>query len=186
MQQLNAIVNCGMTCTLRMATVADAELIADISRQTFYETFAPDNDPADMQLFLDQQFTRGRLMLEVGRPELQFILAYQDGEVAGYVKLREGKKQAGIHGSSLEIARLYAFEKFIGKGVGSQLMAESLRIAREKGKEWVWLGVWEHNKRAIAFYERWGFRKFAECDFLLGRDNQRDWLLKRRTEEKKG
>jgi ribosomal protein S18 acetylase RimI-like enzyme len=171
-----------MTCTLRTATAADALLIADISRQTFSETFAADNDPADMQLFFEQQFTRGRLMLEVGRPELHFVLAYVGEEVAGYVKLREGKKQEGIPGNSLEIARLYALKKYIGAGVGAKLMAESLRLAQEQGKEWVWLGVWERNARAIAFYERWGFEKFSECDFLLGRDVQRDWLMKRRIE----
>jgi ribosomal protein S18 acetylase RimI-like enzyme len=171
-----------MICTLRTATAADATLIADISRQTFYDSFAADNDPADMQLFLDQQFTRGRLMLEVGRPELQFLLAYVGDEVAGYVKLRDSKTPAGFDGPALEIARLYAVEKFIGKGVGAALMTESLRIAREMNKSWVWLGVWERNARAIAFYERWGFEKFGTCDFLLGRDNQHDWLMRRRVD----
>ncbi|TCJ14031.1 N-acetyltransferase [Flaviaesturariibacter flavus] len=168
-----------MTCTIRTATVADAELIADISRQTFYDTFAPDNDPADMQLFLEQQFTRGRLLLEVGRPGLTFLIASVNRSVAGYVKLRDARPPAGVGGAALEIARLYALKDFIGKGVGAALMGESLRIAGALQKKWVWLGVWERNARAIAFYERWGFEKFGECDFLLGRDVQRDWLMKR-------
>src|SRR5687768_8275887 len=92
-RQRCTFVNCAMTCTLRTASAADAALIADISRQTFSETFAADNKPEDMKLFLDEQFTRGRLMLEVGRPEHHFILAYVGEDVAGYVKLREGKKQ---------------------------------------------------------------------------------------------
>ncbi|MDB6136906.1 MAG: family N-acetyltransferase [Verrucomicrobiales bacterium] len=169
-----------MTCTLRKATIADAELIADMSRQTFYDTFAADNDPADMQLFLNEQFTRGRLLIEVGRPGLEFILAYVGSEVAGYLKLRDARPPAGIDGPALEVARLYALKNFIGKGIGAALIEESLRIAAGKGKEWIWLGVWERNARAIAFYERWGFEKFSECDFLLGHDKQRDWLMKRR------
>ncbi|GAB4093804.1 GNAT family N-acetyltransferase [Flaviaesturariibacter terrae] len=170
-----------MTLRLRTATVHDAELIADISRKTFYDTFAADNSTEDMDLFLTQQFTRGRLMLEVGRPELRFVLAYIGNEVAGYMKLREAKPPPALgSGSALEIARLYAAKEFIGKGVGAALMTEGIRVAAERSKEWVWLGVWEHNARAIGFYQRWGFEKFGECDFLLGTDTQRDWLMKRR------
>lgn len=169
-----------MPCTLRTATVRDAELIADLSRKTFYDSFAPDNSAEDMELFLTQQFTRGKLLLEVGRPELQFLLAYVDGTVAGYAKLRNGKppKELGSD-SALEIARLYAEQAYIGQGVGAALMGESIRIAQAAGKEWVWLGVWQRNARAIAFYQRWGFEVFGECDFLLGRDVQRDWLMRK-------
>jgi ribosomal protein S18 acetylase RimI-like enzyme len=168
-----------MTCNIRLATVRDAELVAKISQLTFVESFAADNTPEDMELFLTQQFTRGRLMLEVGKPELDFLLAYVEDELAGYAKLRDGKAPAEIKGKALEIARLYANKAFIGKGVGAQLMAACIRMAEEKKKQWVWLGVWEHNQRAIAFYERWGFVKFGECDFLLGTDLQRDWLMKK-------
>lgn len=170
-----------MTFTLRTATAADATLVADISRQTFYDAFAADNTPEDMALFLNEQFTRGRLMLEVGRPGLHFILAYDGPTVAAYAKLRDGKTPPALGSSNaLEIARLYACTPYIGRGAGRALMAESLRIAGERGKDWVWLGVWEHNQRAIDFYSAWGFEKFDECDFLLGTDVQRDWLMRRK------
>ena len=166
--------------SLRYATSNDAILIADISRQTFYDTFAADNSEENMKKFLDEQFTKGRLMLEVGDPENIFLLAYDETTVAGYVKLRNGKKLAALNGAaSMEIARLYVIKDFIGKGVGKWLMQASLEIAREKNKEVVWLGVWERNQRAIHFYTAWGFQKFDECDFLLGNDLQRDWLMKK-------
>ena len=169
-----------MSLTLRRATKDDAALIADISRQTFYDTFAADNTEEDMAKFLNEQFTKGRLMLEVGAPENLFLLAYCDDEIAGYVKLREGKKLAALNGmASLEIARIYVLKDFLRKGVGKLLMQASLDIAKERGKEVVWLGVWEHNQRAIAFYTAWGFEKFGEVDFLLGDDLQRDWLMKK-------
>ena len=170
----------GAGFSLRYATTNDAVLIADISRQTFYDTFAADNTEANMQKFLDEQFTKGRLMLEVGVPENIFLLAYYENNIAGYVKLREGKKLAGLLGkASMEIARLYVIKEFIGKGLGKLLMQASLNIAAEKNKEVVWLGVWERNQRAIRFYTAWGFQKFDECDFLLGNDLQRDWLMKK-------
>jgi diamine N-acetyltransferase len=166
--------------SLRYATTDDAALIADISRQTFYDTFAADNTEADMQKFLNEQFTKGRLMLEVGAPENIFLLAIQENNIAGYVKLREGKKLAALkNAASMEIARLYVLKEFIGKGVGKLLMQASLDIAKEKNKEVVWLGVWERNQKAITFYTAFGFQKFDECDFLLGNDLQRDWLMKK-------
>jgi ribosomal protein S18 acetylase RimI-like enzyme len=64
--------------------------------------------------------------------------------------------------------------------VGKLLMQESITIGREKGKDIIWLGVWEKNQRAINFYSSWGFEKFGECDFLLGDDMQRDWLMKKK------
>lgn len=170
----------GMNITLRYATTEDAALVADISRQTFYDTFAADNTPENMDKFLNEQFTRGKLMLEVGRAENIFLLAYCNDAVAGYLKLREGKKLAALQpASTLEIARLYVVKDFIGKGIGKQLMQAAIDIAQQKEKDAVWLGVWEHNQRAIAFYTAWGFEKFDEVDFLLGDDRQRDWLMKK-------
>lgn len=169
-----------MDFTLRYATRDDAELIADISQQTFYDTFAADNTEEDMAKFLNEQFTKGKLMIEVGSPENSFLLAYSGADVAGYLKLREGKKLTALEGKeALEIARIYAVKEFIGKGVGRLLMQAALDIARQKGKDVVWLGVWERNHRAIAFYTSWGFEKFDECDFLLGDDLQRDWLMRK-------
>ena len=170
----------GGAVVLRYATREDAELIADISRQTFYDTFAADNTEEDMAKFLNEQFTKGRLMLEVGSPENIFLLAYCDGEVAGYLKLREGKKLVQLQGAAaMEIARIYVVKEFLGKGVGKQLMQAAIDLAKQKEKEVIWLGVWERNQRAIAFYSSWGFQKFGEVNFLLGDDLQRDWLMKK-------
>ena len=169
-----------MNVSLRFATRKDAVLVADLSRQTFYETFAAQNAKEDMDKFMEHQFTRGRLIMEVGAKENTFLLAYVDEEVAGYVKLRDGKrpKSLGID-PALEIARLYCTNKFIGRGIGKQLMQRSIDFARQKGKKYVWLGVWEKNQRAIDFYTAWGFATFDETEFLLGNDLQRDYLMKR-------
>ena len=170
-----------MNLTIRYATEKDAVLIADISRQTFYETFAPVNTKADMDIFMNVQFTKGRLMLEVGQPENIFLLAYQDTEIAGYVKLRDSRLPKGLNSkNTLEIARLYAMPAMIGKGVGQALMQKSIDIALEKKKDAIWLGVWKENKKAIEFYTRWGFTIFGECDFILGNDLQKDWLMKKK------
>ncbi len=170
-----------MNFFIREATKEDGVLIADISRQTFYATFAADNTKEDMEKFMREQFTRGKLILEVGRPGNYFFIAHLNNEVAGYLKLREGKDPETLNNQpSLEIARLYAMPNMIGKGVGKLLMQKSIDVAKEKNKEIVWLGVWEKNQRAIDFYQKWGFEKFDVQDFLLGDDVQKDWLMKKK------
>ena len=133
-----------------------------------------------MDKFLSEQFTRGRLILEVGAPGNTFLLAYVDDTVAGYAKLRTGMEPNELKAlPAIEIARLYVLKEYIGYGVGARLMQASIDIAREQGKQVVWLGVWEKNQRAIDFYTRWGFQKFAECAFQLGDDVQTDWMMKK-------
>jgi len=169
-----------MSLSIRAATKEDAVLIADISRQTFYDSFAADNKQADMDKFLAEQFTRGKLILEVGASENDFFLAYYDDEVVGYAKLRESKPPAALGNfKALEIARLYSVIHMIGKGVGRLLMQASIDLAREKGNEVIWLAAWEKNHRAIEFYNKWGFEKFGDTHFLLGDDIQKDWLLRK-------
>jgi ribosomal protein S18 acetylase RimI-like enzyme len=169
-----------MKIDICLAGTEDAGLIADLSRQTFYDTFAPHNTKADMDRFMNEQFTKEALMKEVANKENIFLLASVDNEIAGYVKMREGNTRTELDNkSSIEIARIYAVNKIIGKGIGSALMQRCIEIAQEKNKQVIWLGVWKENKKAIDFYKRWGFEIFGEQDFLLGSDLQKDWLMKR-------
>jgi diamine N-acetyltransferase len=169
-----------MSLIIRKATELDAVLIADISHQTFYDAFAADNKPSDMEKFLKEQFPKGKLILEVSARENLFLLAYRNDEVAGYVKLRDSVFPPELgKTNALEIARIYTMKTMIGTGIGKALMQKCLDIAREQGKQVLWLGVWEKNNRAIDFYTKWGFEKFGETDFLLGDDIQRDWLMKK-------
>jgi ribosomal protein S18 acetylase RimI-like enzyme len=166
--------------TIRIATPEDAGIIADLSRKTFYDSFAADNTPEDMDKFMNEQFTREKLMAEVSDPASVFLLALMEGEIAGYARLREVSNPPELGDQpAIEIARIYADTNTIGKGVGSTLMQHCLDIAREKKKAMVWLGVWEHNHRAIAFYTKWGFQKFSQHIFVVGNDPQTDWMMKK-------
>ena len=165
---------------IRLATKDDAEVIADLSRKTFYETFGTHNTRENMEKFMSRQFTKKNLMKEVGALGNVFFLALQDEGPVGYARLRESinHKELG-NVNAIEIARLYAINKVIGTGVGKQLMNACFEKAQAMKKEIIWLGVWEKNKRAIDFYTRSGFKKFAEHPFIIGDDVQNDWLLKK-------
>lgn len=166
--------------TIRFATVNDAELIADMSRQTFHETFASYNTQADMDMFMNKQFTKEALMKEVEEPGNIFLLAYEGDEPVGYVKMRENNNPPELNGAeAIEVARIYALATVIGKGVGKLLMQRCIEVAREKNKDIIWLGVWEQNQRAIEFYIKWDFEKFGTHVFMLGNDPQVDWLMKK-------
>jgi diamine N-acetyltransferase len=165
---------------IRLATPEDASIIAEISRRTFYDTFAAHNTPEDMDKFLNEQFRFDELVKEVHSPENIFIVAEAGNEVAGYAYMRESAPPPSLDElPSIEIARIYALQGMIGKGVGNALMKRCVETAYDMGKRMIWLGVWENNFRAIQFYNRWGFEKFDEHNFILGNDVQKDWLMKK-------
>lgn len=166
--------------TIRPAIYQDAELIADLSRETFHDTFASQNSSENMEKFMQNQFAKDKLMEELHERENLFFVAYYGDEIAGYLKLRDGKNPDQLQKvPAIEIVRIYSRTPMIGKGIGKALMQTSIDTAIERNKDVIWLGVWEKNQRAIDFYAKWGFEKFGEHDFILGNDVQTDWLMKK-------
>jgi diamine N-acetyltransferase len=165
---------------IRFATVDDAELIAETSRQTFFDTFAPFNTKENMEIFLEKQFKKESLIKEVGVEGNIFLLAYIENELVGYALMRETRNPVELgNKSSIEIVRFYATKNSIGKGIGKALMQKCIDIAIEKNKEIIWLCVWIKNQRAIDFYTKKGFEKFSDHVFILGDDVQDDWKMKK-------
>ena len=172
-----------MPISIRFANANDAELIADLSRKTFSETFGYLNTKENMDKFLNEQFSRDKLINEVTAPDNIFLLVFDDELPVGYAKMRHGEKRPEFENKdSVEIARIYVINSYIGAGVGKELMRKCIFLARDMKKEIVWLGVWEKNNRAISFYKKWGFEKFGEHSFTLGDDIQNDWLMKKELE----
>jgi diamine N-acetyltransferase len=165
---------------IRYATPTDAARIADISRKTFSETFGFLNTKENMDIFMRTQFAKEILMEEVLDPANIFILAEENNELAGYAKLKTNSTAAGLTSNlSIEIARIYVLNSSLGTGIGPELMRKCIFTAKDMKCDTIWLGVWEKNPRAIAFYTKWGFEKFSEHDFKLGNDLQKDWLMKK-------
>ncbi|HRF47453.1 MAG TPA: GNAT family N-acetyltransferase [Anaerolineales bacterium] len=165
---------------IRQATAADNELLAAIGAETFRDTFAADNTPEDMALYLAGSFSPERQATELADPASRFLIASLAGDVVGYVRLKFAPPPVSVGAEqAVEIARLYARKAWIGHGVGAALMRASLAAAAQAGLTTIWLDVWEKNPRAIAFYEKWGFRIVGEQVFQLGSDAQRDLLMAR-------
>ena len=165
---------------IRQATTADAALFTAIARAAFVDTFGKDNTPEDMAQYCAESFAEDVQGRELADSRNTVVIAERAGEVVGYAMLRtENAPECVTDRDALEIARLYALSSAIGTGVGAALMQRCLDIAAERGHRAVWLGVWEFNPRAIAFYEKWGFVDVGEKSFTLGSDHQTDRVMMR-------
>jgi ribosomal protein S18 acetylase RimI-like enzyme len=165
---------------IRRARIEDAGLLAELGAQTFAETFTEDNTPEDMAAYLAASFSLEKLTEELTDPLSIFFIAEVDGHAAGYAKLHSSTALESIEGQRpIELVRLYVSRKWLGRGVGQALMQRCLDEARGKGFQTIWLGVWERNDRALAFYRKWNFREVGEHIFQLGSDPQRDILMQR-------
>jgi ribosomal protein S18 acetylase RimI-like enzyme len=136
-----------------------------------------------MKLYLEKTFTAEKIKREILEPGSTFLIAYDQKNIAGFMRLRTGHEPPELKSEKpLEIERIYATKPYIGKFVGKLLMDEAFVYAREHKFSTVWLGVWEHNLRAIRFYEKTGFEKFSDHVFMLGTDAQTDLLMKKNIE----
>lgn len=155
-----------------------AELQA-IGKQTFFETFADGNTEENMQKYLEEGFTVDKLTAELTNPDSEFYFAKLDDKVIGYLKVNFGSAQTELKDNkSLEIERIYVLKEFHGKKVGQILYDTAFDIAKQIKADYLWLGVWEENPRAISFYKKNGFVEFDKHIFVLGDDEQTDIMMR--------
>lgn len=151
-----------------------------ISRQTFYEAFSPVNSEEDMAMYLEHSLSIEKLSAELSNENTEFYFAQLNDQVIGYLKLNTNDAQTDLQDEqALEVERIYLLIEYASKGVGQLLMEKAYQVAQLKKAEYIWLGVWEHNTKAIQFYKRNGFCEFGSHMFKLGNDDQRDILMKR-------
>ena len=164
---------------IQKVTLNDLIKLQQIGKKTFAETFASDNSEENMQAYLEKGFSLEKLKSELEDKNSEFYFAILDDEVNGYLKINFGYTQTEIKDeNSLEIERIYVLKEFHGKKVGQKLYEKAMEIAAEKKVDYVWLGVWEKNPRAIRFYEKNGFIEFDKHVFKLGNDAQTDIMMK--------
>lgn len=172
-----------MEITIRKIDVSDISKLQNIGKLTFAETFSSGNSEENMQEYLERGFSIEKLTTELTDQNAKFYLAELDGKTIGYLKVNVGQSQTEIKDhNALEIERIYVLKEFHGKKVGQILYDKAIELAKEKNVEYVWLGVWEQNPRAIRFYEKNGFKAFDKHVFKLGNDEQTDIMMKLKME----
>ena len=165
---------------IRRCTENQLDLLQAISIETYRDTFIDSNSEEIMQNYLDSCLNKATIEAEFNQLGSVFYFIYHEDEVAGFIKLNEAIAQTDINDrQSLEIERLYIRKVFFRKGFGNLLMDFACDLAKNSNKKYVWLGVWENNTRALAFYQKTGFVKVGEHPFDMGGDIQTDFVLKK-------
>src|ERR1043165_7682947 len=168
--------------SLRRATAEDAAQLTQLSFDTFWDAFAghPMNAPHDLDDYMRRAFTVEQIAGELTDPRSIFTVAEIDGEMVGYSKLILDAIEPGVTAARpVELSRLYSDQRYLGQGVGQTLMKRCFDDARELGRDVMWLGVWEYNPRAPAFYKRNGCRFVGSHIFQQGTDAQTDLLMQK-------
>jgi ribosomal protein S18 acetylase RimI-like enzyme len=166
--------------TIRRATVADAAALAAFGARTFTATFGAFHTPEDLARHLTETFGVPQQSAELMDPAMQTLLVECDGVLAGFTQVSDGEVPACVTGPApIEIKRFYIDALYHGTGMAQQLIAAAFDVARARGAQTVWLGVWEHNPRAIAFYTRQGFTPVGAHTFMVGTDATTDLLYAR-------
>jgi diamine N-acetyltransferase len=164
---------------IRKAALADAELIRQIAQQTFSETFSEMNSGENMQKYLDEDLSIQKIREELQNKNSEFYYAENAEKVIGYLKINFGSSQTEVKdNNAIEIERIYVLKEFHGKNVGNLLYDKAVEIAENNNVNYIWLGVWEKNPRAIRFYQKNGFVEFDKHIFKLGDDKQTDLMMK--------
>ena len=167
------------TIEIRRATLTDLTQLQIIGKKTFVETFASGNTEENMSRYVDEGFSVERLTTELTDPDSEFYFATIDNSVIGYLKLNLRQAQTDRRDdNALEIERIFVVREFQGKQAGQLLCDKALQIAKQIKSNYVWLGVWEDNPRAINFYRKHGFVEFDRHVFKLGEDEQTDIMMK--------
>ena len=164
---------------IQKVTLNDISQLQKIGRQTFSETFSGDNSEEDMKKYLDENFSTEKLTDELNNKNSEFYFAKFEDTVIGYLKLNFGESQTELKDNkALEIERIYVPKEYHGQSVGQILYEKAIQVAKQKDTDYVWLGVWEENLRALSFYKKNGFVEFDKHIFKLGNDEQTDIMMK--------
>ena len=175
------------TITIRKGTLKDIDLLKRISIHTFIETFSAGNTEENMTKYVVEELSTEKLTAELSDCNAEFYFATLEGKVIGYLKLNFGESQTELQDhNALEIERIYVLKDFHGKKAGQILYDQAIQIAKNKKADFVWLGVWEENTRAINFYKKNGFVEFDKHIFKLGNDEQTDIMMKRNLDNESG
>ncbi|WP_431167098.1 GNAT family N-acetyltransferase [Tenacibaculum halocynthiae] len=165
--------------TIKKITIQDIESLKEISKLTFIETYSSKNSYENMTKYLENEFSTEKITNDLTNPNIEFYFAILNKIIVGYLKVNFKEAQTEIKDeNALEIERIYVLKEFHRKRIGQALYEKTIELAIKKEMEYIWLGVWEQNHKAIRFYEKNNFIAFDKHVFMLGNDKQTDIMMK--------
>lgn len=167
-----------MPLTIKVASGADATILAKLGATTFYDTFRPYNSEEDMQTYIAKAYDENTIRQNLQNPNIHYAMVYQNNEAVGYIKLLLNAQNDKLTGKSIELEKIYVLQTQLGSGAGKFLMDYAINFSKAQQYEHLFLGVWEENKRALRFYEKNGFVVFTTRSFTLGSTICDDFMMK--------
>jgi ribosomal protein S18 acetylase RimI-like enzyme len=169
-----------LSIEIKRVTVSDIDTLLMLSRKTFFDAFLHTNNSVDMEAYASTAFTLQKFEEELNNTGSEFYFALVESNIAGYIKLNYNTAQTELQDpAALEIERIYVLNEYQGRQIGKQLINFAIDTATNKKLNYVWLGVWEYNTKAISFYKSKGFEQFGSHPFILGSDEQTDILMRK-------
>lgn len=169
-----------MTPTIRLARADEAAALAELAARTFRDAFGADNRPEDLALYLATAYGAAQQSAELANSDITTLVAEDDGSLVAFAQLRRGQPPECVRGvAPIELWRFYLSAAWHGRGLASRLMNRVVQAGQETGATTLWLGVWERNPRAIAFYRKVGFVDVGQHVFTVGTDPQTDRIMTR-------
>jgi ribosomal protein S18 acetylase RimI-like enzyme len=169
-----------MSTKIRPCLITELDTLQRLAHATFDEAFRSMNTKETMNIYLQEAFNKEKLLAELTDRNCKFYFLYADCDLTGYLKLNDAPAQSDINDpESLEVERIYIRKEYQGKGLGEKLMDHAVQIGKEMKKRHIWLGVWEKNTDAIAFYTKRGFHVAGRHSFKMGNELQSDWIMKK-------
>ena len=166
--------------TIKKVEIAELDILLEYSKKTFYEFFAHLNDPLHFEAYVAVAFTTEKMLSELTNPNSEFYFAVIQDNIAGYIKLNFRNAQNEFkEENGLEVERIYVSGEYHGRHIGRHLLNYAIERGLQMQKDFIWLGVWEHNQKAIGFYQHHGFEICGSHDFILGEDRQTDLLMRK-------
>jgi diamine N-acetyltransferase len=167
-----------MTMYLKKCTLEDLHQLQEISIETFSDTFNDQNSPENMNAYLEKAYNLEQLKKELSHTSSRFFFVLFNEEIAGYLKVNVKDAQSEEMGEeAFEIERIYVKKPLQKHGIGKYLLNKAIEMAEEQGKKKIWLGVWEQNENAIAFYQKMGFVQTGAHSFYMGDEEQTDLIM---------
>ncbi len=166
---------------IRKASTDDTDALARLASQTFLDAFEKANEPRNIRAYVKQAFSPPQIAKELLDDVSTFFVAERDSALIAYAKTRTLPSPECVKSTTAtELHRIYVEQRFVGTGIGQMLLDAALQATEEAGHDFLWLGVWENNPDAVAFYERFGFTKVGNQVFMMGPEKQTDIIMMKR------
>ena len=166
---------------IRKAGLNDIGIICSLGAQTFMDAYEANNTKEDLEAYILKSFSKKKIEEELNTVNTVCYLCYDCDKPMGYSKLNFDTSCEAFESENVtELQRIYVLKEYYNHKAGKEIMHHAIELCKEKGYDYLWLGVWKENHRALKFYSSWGFENIGEREFTVGSKKYEDYYLRKK------